>query len=585
MKTIRPGIISVRAVNQYRRRDVLSYLGLRYYLANSATLTDDWARLVASDLLLTRTDPIYFGAYHFKECKECGGVEHRAMSLPGPNEALAEAALLDECSNYPIAFDNPPCVFSYRLNKGENRSGVFRHYIEGLQDRQRAIAKACDDRPNGIVLYTDLKRFYPSISTDVALNAWRKQAGVGGLPTRFRDLGEKIIFDHSRACNPNDKGILTGPMFSHLVGNLVLRELDEKLSKCLPARYFRYVDDITLVGDEGEMLQSLSTLKDCFNDMGFSLHDDASQKNFKVSVSEWLKGRDDFLKSRRPISWPTLIGDLKKFLFFKPEKREELQNAFRAEGVRIPMRDYSNVVCERDFRERIRAFVQNPWFTRKIRGVSIASLLSQAMWLRNTYEMEFSNLAETTNALQGYSRKRNIPKLRYRASRLIYLATDDVLASLCLVARELPELHFHSHVMKAVASGNIDDVLPLGTNAAQATAQPLKAAGRRCTTSIQELSEKTEQALSVFLLNGLTVDRSANISIGTSDLMRFAVSGSDISLMKSAEQFIREIACLHGLTEHPRHSEILDAAFDKDEDMALDAIDQLQGESSGAGIY
>ena len=32
----RPGILAVRAVNQYRRRDVLPYLGLRYYLYNNA---------------------------------------------------------------------------------------------------------------------------------------------------------------------------------------------------------------------------------------------------------------------------------------------------------------------------------------------------------------------------------------------------------------------------------------------------------------------------------------------------------------------------------------------------------------------
>jgi hypothetical protein len=38
----------------------------------------------------------------------------------------------------------------------------------------------------------------------------------------------------------------------------------------------------------------------------------------------------------------------------------------------------------------------------------------------------------------------------------------------------------------------------------------------------------------------------------------------------------RELACLHGLAEHPRHAELLETAYDEDEDLALDAIDQLQ---------
>ena len=129
MNSSRPGILSVRAVNQYRRRDVLAYLSLRYYLHNSAARTDNWARQVATDLVLTRTNTPYFRAHHFKETTDAGGVEHRAIFLPGANEALAEAALLDECAKYPHAFANPSCVLSYRLIYGDNRSGIFEHYI------------------------------------------------------------------------------------------------------------------------------------------------------------------------------------------------------------------------------------------------------------------------------------------------------------------------------------------------------------------------------------------------------------------------------------------------------------------------
>ena len=60
MKDIRPGILSVRSVNEYRRRDSIAYLGLRYYLDNKAARSDCWAREVATDLVLTRTESPYF---------------------------------------------------------------------------------------------------------------------------------------------------------------------------------------------------------------------------------------------------------------------------------------------------------------------------------------------------------------------------------------------------------------------------------------------------------------------------------------------------------------------------------------------
>lgn len=180
MKRERPGILAVRAVNQYRRRDVLSYLALRYYLHSDAARTDQWAQQVASSLVLTRTDLPYLHVHHFKDLSGGSKVDHRAMFLPSANEALAEAALLDECAKYP-AFSNPACVFSYPLSSGQDRAGIFPHYSVGLRARHDAIARACDDFPDGVVRYIDIKRFYPSISPDLALAAWTASAEAAGL--------------------------------------------------------------------------------------------------------------------------------------------------------------------------------------------------------------------------------------------------------------------------------------------------------------------------------------------------------------------------------------------------------------------
>ncbi|MDI1276196.1 RNA-directed DNA polymerase [Methylobacter sp.] len=569
-KSLRPGILAVRAVNQYRRREVFAYLGLRYYLENTAALSDTWARQVATDLVLTRTNTPYFQAQHYKEMTESGDVTHRPIFLPGANEALAEAVLLDECANRP-GFANPKSVYSYQLNSGNDRSGIFKPYMDGLKHRHSKIAEACLRSPDGVVLFTDIKRFYPSISLELALAAWRKKCEQTKLPNHYRELGEKIINDHGIAGGSENKGILTGPMFSHLIGNLIMGELDTAADG-LSAKYFRYVDDITLVGSQTDVNQSLQTIRSKIEDMGFELHNSESSKCFEVSTKDWLKGRHDFETNKNAISWMTLIGDLKRFLLANPDKRQALQNAFQTEGFRIPVQDYSKAIYESSLLEKIEYWAKRPWFRRNVTNVSIESLMTQARWLRKYHEDIFRELAQSTKDQQGFERKRGIPKLRYCLGRLIYLGTEDTLSSLYSVATELPELQFHASVMQAVATGNIDQILAMGTNVAQAVAQSLKASGK-AVKILLPFSPAEEQSFAVFLLNDVPVQHEQD---NASELMRFAKSGADLGMMKSSDPFIREIACLHGLSEKPRHSSLLETVFDVDEDLALDAISQLQ---------
>jgi hypothetical protein len=578
MIDLRPGVLSVRALNEYRRRDVLTYLSLRYYLHNTAAQSDIWAKSVATDQLLTRTSHPYLHVKHFKERTATGSVALRDIFLPGANEAMAETALLDECAKHPSEFGGSPCVFSYRLNSGRDRTGVFENYIFGIRRRHESIASECEANSNGVVRYTDIKRFYPSISIDLARQAWIRQSNLASLPKIFQDLGVKLISDYESTIPKVDSGILTGPIFSHLLGNLVLRELDEDCSNNLPAKYFRYVDDFVLVGSSSAVNQSEAMLRKRLDSLGLTLHDESHPKHIEVSTGEWLEGRMDFTEPRGLTSWRNFIGDLKRFIISHPEQRTELQDALRSENFRIPISDYSRLANEKSYLKVLRRLSSKSWFRQKHQLVTVHTLIAQASWLRKQYEQEFQSFADGAESLEGFKRKRLIPRLRYRAGRLIYLATEDKLQLLSQIGDELPELHLHSSIMKAVAGGSIDHLLPLGTNAAQAAAQSLRAAGKSSFTTLEHFSEAAEQSLAMFYINGVTVNKKVEVSSTAtpeSDLLRFAISGTDTNLMKNAEPFLRELACLHGITDQARHPEILDLVYDKDEVMAMDAIDQL----------
>jgi hypothetical protein len=163
---------------------------------------------------------------------------------------------------------------------------------------------------------------------------------------------------------------------------------------------------------------------------------------------------------------------------------------------------------------------------------------------------------------------------------LIYLAEDAVLQRLALAADKVHELYLHSQVMKAVASGQIDELLPLGMNAAQAAAQPLRAAGKACIITKEIDTDARKQGLAIFLFNGVAVTLPDSSISMRSEIVRFASLGSDMALMRSGDLYIREIACLHGLSQAPRHEGVLRAVFDKEEELAMDAIEQIQQSAS-----
>jgi hypothetical protein len=570
---LRPGRLAVRAVNQYRRRDVLTYLALRYYLGNSAATSDRWAKEVATDLVLTRTNAGYFKALHFKERGVRNEVIHRPVFLPGANEALADMALLQECARHPGTFSSTDNVYSYELADDSTRCGAFALYIHGLRRRHQAIAEACDNCQGGIVKCVDIQKFYPSISSDHALSAWTRHAEKAGLAARYTELGRKLLSDHADAGAREAVGILTGPMFSHLVANLLLRPIDEFCRTEVPARYFRYVDDITFVGDGRSVEKSVGLLRSRLDELGLNLHEDDSPKTMQVDTQQWLKGRHDFAESNHPVSWKTFVGGLKQLMYHQPTQAKLLETAIADEGFRLPLKTCRGLIAEKSYSEGFRRWWRWLSIRERIVAVSPQSIISEGWQLKNRYQREFLQLLEGMWKIDDYERKRRIPKLRYRASRLIYLASKEDLRVMVTAAKSIPELHFHTSVMETIVSGDVSDILSCGTNAAQAAAQPLRASRETVTATLSGDSEAEVQALAVFAMNGVEV-QTKHGPHAKSELLELAKSGGSVDLMKSPDPFVRELACLHGCGV-PRHAELLETAFDEDEDLVLDTIVQF----------
>ncbi len=72
-------------------------------------------------------------------------------------------------------------------------------------------------------------------------------------------------------------------MFSHLIANLVLRAVDDIAKGFAGVQYFRYVDDLVLVGERKAVEKLNLDLKTLLGDMGLNLHGLDSPKCLELS--------------------------------------------------------------------------------------------------------------------------------------------------------------------------------------------------------------------------------------------------------------------------------------------------------------
>lgn len=83
-------------------------------------------------------------------------------------------------------------------------------------------------------------------------------------------------------------------------------------------------------------------------------------------------------------------------------------------------------------------------------------------------------------------------------------------------------------------------------------------------------------------MNGVQLQLGGDDVFSKDELNRLADwDQSAKELMRSTNPFIQELACLHGLQDTPRFNSLLDSAFDSDEALAFDAINQLNESDSG----
>lgn len=557
--------IALKSINQYRKRDILAYLSLRYYLDSTSSRTDLWAREVAVDLTIKNDSLNIFKTKHFKGIIN-DKIEYRDIYLLAPNDLISESALITECSKHEI-FHTEPCVYSYLFS--DDTKSVFQHYTNGLNDRFSSIKKACEDQNNEEVIYLDIKSFYPSISIDEIQKVWLNTCKNSQLPDKYLNLGNKFISKYKEVQRTEDAGLIIGPMFSHLLANLYLKEIDIYMNTLTQNRYWRYVDDIVLIGSQDEIKKFTTILTAKIEALGLNFHKDL--KFFKLTTKEWLSNKNG-IDHKLAWRWPKLIGLIKKYIISQPNNVELLNQLFQKEEIRLEPLTYASEVNSESLSWNFLNWLKSSFYSIKTSKEEILQLIeSTTIEYKRLFQSSFNQT--TSNDLEE---KNKTTKLKYLTGRLIYLAKEKDLKIISKQISSIPELKLQFEIIDSLITADISRLVELGTNACQAGSQVLKQKHTTVTCKLSKLSESDILALAIFKFHGLEITFEHNNQIDN-ELYQFA-SGDIHPDGTNTSPYLHEFISLHG-NEPSKHEQMLTSLYDENESFSFDVLNAGAGSS------
>lgn len=568
--------LALRSINDSRRANPLAYLSLRYTLLASTARKDRWAEEIATELIFRRKADTFLTCYQFKQLFK-KQKRYRTIHLPGGSENLAEAALLAECAEHKKVFQPSECVYSYRLPSRNSADGVFEPYFELYCKRQEAIAKACHKHPEYIVLDADIKNFYPQITPIRAKRVWRQACKAAKLKPHWQNVGNRLLTNQLKACGKT----CVGPQFSHLIANLLLKDLDKQLIKAFPGRYFRYVDDIVLIIPKKTSRSALASIRKPLNSLRLKLN---PKKIHKSPVSDWLAHAPviatdyDEGTDAKDVGWMHLIDHLKCYLMARPSDVSTIQSQFKSCEFRIPLPRYQAAIQDANYTARFAQRTQLRGFIASVKCISPSSLLNEALALRKHYIEEFANAWKQYISVDPRYKKWSLSKVRYLAGRLLLMASEAELANLTKTLTSSIETKEYAEMFRALSTRDVSELVTYGGKICAAVGQAIAASENSVKCFPRRWTKQVIDGYVSLLLVGCKVQGTPSPLAKKKPEIQFVSENRQRWAWRSMpDGFFRELFALSDRYSLKEHQNLLKEPFDPDEEWSFFADELVRG--------
>ena len=447
----------VRALNATRQTYLPSYVGLRLIGLQLPKGENDFLERLLIRRLNAGEQWRYkgFSMYKGSTISELGlKHEYRNCLAPSPLTSLAESAILMMLAKIP-AFASASRAYSYRWPVSETAGVSYQYFVEGYKQRNDDVAKALEI-PNHVAVITDIRSFYPSATKDQVERALSSL--FESSEAKFRIHQDSITSFYARLLDVSGNGIPIGPASGHVLGHLVLREVDNELTSAYGIKYFRYVDDIVVVCPASQEKHVRDHIKLCLRSNGFTTNE---EKTITVDELGW---KQNLIQEDVPDadSFRALTRDLTVYLALHPDRADGLKTMFYESGFSIPV-------------VRLRALSSYPRFRyfisrRKTRqGIKHAlhiwlstnsTFLERAERIRHIYEQSLTALVGSEVDLSPNLKRWQIQRVRRIVNSLFYLRSFGEWSRRHEAFDAFPELVEQTALAEALATGTVNSVLP-----------------------------------------------------------------------------------------------------------------------------
>jgi hypothetical protein len=249
----------------------------------------------------------------------------------------------------------------------------------------------------------------------------------------------------------------------------------------------------------------------------------------------------------------------------------------KEEGFRFPLASYAKAVRERGFVQRLLSRIAEPWFDRALQPSTVKAVLVLAREARRELRTRFDRTLDEGLVAGGLRRKLEVQRIRYTASRLLYLATPQELPHIRDKIEPVRELTELAAIFRGVIEEDVSALLPFSGSVAQAAAQVLIAHGRPVKNRTDGWGAEQEFAWAVLKASGVSFAGAATSPPMTSSLVRFALGMRSNEGVPSDDYYKEVFALSNAAAMLP--ADLISEAFDTEETATLDALHLLRSSS------
>ncbi|MBH1983572.1 MAG: RNA-directed DNA polymerase [Burkholderiales bacterium] len=534
-----------RPVNSLRKIYEPAYLGAKIRAADA---TPFQIRILEGGIrkkLNSSEDWAYQEFTVFKGYSESGEREYRTCLSPSPSTSAAEAMLLNDLAEVQRSL-RPSNVYSYCLSR-PGSSTNYDYFLENYLKRNQSVGEVLKQLGDDYVAVCfDIRKFYPSIDKVLLKRKLREFELRNNNVKSIRSFIGFALHQIGEA----KTGIPIGTEISHQLADIYLFDFDNAYASRFGERYFRYVDDLTIVcaKDEVESIRRDVALE--MEELGLQLNDE----KFEVCTFEkWLAetsnaavdGEDFFDYCDELANW---IGSVDIAI-------DDLARHFKDEGFNLPI---EKIAARSAFKGRV---------NRK--AITTNAVMKWTHELKEKYRIAAESMTQISSSEHS---RGTLQKARRAVNPLFYLLDLSEYSLIREVAGTHKNLSVQYVVSKSLSDNNASEILDFPGSAVSSFCEISKTIG-----GVKNFPDFFSEPLTPYRIDAITTLALHNFADVPTDnsyhgiwhYLRKDVKGRSVGL----SDFQSEIESLRINIASVTERVILEKRQDETEEINLQALD------------